>query len=519
MKTTELDVIIVGAGISGIGAAYRLKTECPSQSFAVLEAREAIGGTWDLFRYPGIRSDSDMFTLGYPFHPWKGDKAIADGASILSYVRETAAKFGIEPFIRFRHRIVSASWSSDEARWTVVAEVGEAKERVVLVSRFLYLCSGYYAYDAAHAPAFAGKDRFRGRIVHPQWWPDDLDWSGKRVVVIGSGATAVTLVPALAERAAHVVMLQRSPSYIASLPARDRVADAVRSALPGSVAHHLVRTKNVLLNLGFYQFCRRFPRQARRLLQWGVAARLPEGYDVERHFGPRYAPWDQRLCLVPDADLFRTIRAGKATVVTDTIDTFTEHGIRLASGEELEADVIVTATGLQMLAFGGIRLDVDGRVVEPRDTLVYKGLMLSGVPNLAWCVGYINASWTLRADLSSLYVCKLLCEMERRGSDVVVPHADAEDVSRRPLLELSSGYVARAADHMPKQGEKAPWYLRQNYVLDLLTMTFGRVDDPAMTFSRRGKLHDGGRAGDLRRSMERPVGSGCGDADPPSIAR
>jgi monooxygenase len=484
----DFDVIVVGAGLSGIGAACRLKTELPGKRFTILEGRDAIGGTWDLFRYPGVRSDSDMFTLGYPFHPWKEARAIADGPSILAYIRETSTKFGIDPHIRFRHRIVSASWSSSEARWTIDAEVGEGvgdeKTKKRYRCRFLYLCAGYYSYESAHDPAFPGKDRYRGTLVHPQWWPQDLDYTGKRVVVIGSGATAVTLVPAMADKAEHVTMLQRSPTYIASLPAKDPIADVVRAALPAKTAYRVVRGKNALMGLGLYQFCKRFPRAASRVLKKRVKDLLPEGYPVHTHFSPRYDPWDQRLCLVPDGDLFQAISSGKASVVTDTIETFTERGIRLSSGEELPADIIVTATGLKILPMGGVHLVVDGRAIEPKDGLVYKGLMLSGVPNLAWCVGYTNASWTLRADLSSLYVCRLLALMDKRGFQVAVARADVPERDRRPLLDLSSGYVSRAAEELPKQGNKAPWYLRQNYVLDLLTMTFGRVDDEAMSFER-----------------------------------
>jgi cation diffusion facilitator CzcD-associated flavoprotein CzcO len=483
----ELDVVIVGAGLSGIGAAYRLKTDCPDQRFAVLEARDAIGGTWELFRYPGIRSDSDMFTLSYPFHPWKAAKSIADGPTILSYIRETATRFGIDPYIRFRHRIVAAQWSSGDARWTLDVEVGEQRSPRTVRCRFLYLCSGYYRYDAAHIPVFRDADRFGGTIVVPQWWPEDLDYTGKRVVVIGSGATAVTLVPAMSERAAHVTMLQRSPSYIATRPDRDPIADALRSVLPAGVAHQLIRSKNVLLGIAFYQFCRRYPDAAKRYLRDKVAELLPPGYPVEQHFAPRYNPWDQRLCLVPDGDLFRAISFGKVSVVTDTIDAFTETGIRVSSGEVLPADIVVMATGLQLVSWGGIRLSVDGRAIEPRNTLVYKGTMLSDVPNLAWCVGYTNASWTLRADLSWRNVTRLLRFMDRHGYDQVVPHADASDIEAKPLLGLQSGYITRAADQLPRQGGRAPWFLRQNYVLDLISMTFGRLDHPSLVFSRKGE--------------------------------
>lgn len=479
MSTLDFDVIIVGAGLSGIGAAYRLMTECPTKSFTVLEARDAIGGTWDLFRYPGVRSDSDMFTLGYPFHPWRAAKAIADGPSILAYIRETSTKFGIDPHIRFKHKIIKASWSSDAKRWTVAAEVdGEPK---MYRCKFLYLCAGYYSYDETYRPVFQGAESFKGQIVHPQWWPEDLDYADKNVVVIGSGATAVTLVPAMAAKAKHVTMLQRSPSYVASLPAEDPVARVLRKVLPAQAAHTMVRTKNVVLGLGLYQFCRRAPKRASALLRKEVHKLLPDGYSKE-HFTPRYDPWDQRLCLVPDGDLFAPIREGKASVVTDTIDTFTETGIRTSSGVELPADIIVTATGLRIQAVGGIKFEVDGRTLQTGELLVYKGLMLSGVPNLAWCVGYTNASWTLRADLTSRYVCRLLNEMDKKGHAVATPHADASETERRPLLGLTSGYISRAESDLPKQGAKAPWYLRQNYLLDFATMTFGRVDD-GMTFS------------------------------------
>jgi monooxygenase len=481
----SLDVIIVGAGLSGIGAAYRIKTECPTKRFAIFEARDAIGGTWDLFRFPGVRSDSDMFTLGYPFHPWKGTKAIGTGPAIREYIRETSATFGIDPYIRFRHRIVAARWSSADRRWNVDVEVGPERRLETYRCAFLYVCAGYYHYDVAHAPVFRDADRFRGTIVHPQWWPEDLDYTGKRVVVIGSGATAVTLVPAMAERAAHVTMVQRSPSYIASLPDRDLVAAGARALFPPRIAHQIVRSRNLILSTALFQFCRRFPRAASRYLRNRVAEHLPPGYPVERHFTPRYNPWDQRLCLVPDADLFKAISAGKVSVVTDTIDAFTETGLRVSSGEQLDADIIVTATGLSLLPCGGIRLSIDDSPIELRDTLVYKGMMLSGVPNLAWCVGYTNASWTLRADLSSRNVCRLLQFMDEHGHDQVVPHKVAGEVAQRPLLDLTSGYIARAMNEMPRQGSRAPWYLRQNYLLDFLATRFGRVDDPSLVFSGR----------------------------------
>lgn len=470
----DFDVIIVGAGLSGIGAAYRLMTECPTKSFTVLEARGAIGGTWDLFRYPGVRSDSDMFTLGYPFYPWKSPRPIGDGAAIREYIREVSTKFGIDPLIRFHHKIKKATWSTDAQRWTLEADVnGETK---LYRCKFLYLCSGYYSYDEAHNPGFPGRNTFKGQIVHPQWWPQDLDYANKRVVVIGSGATAVTLVPALAEKAAHVTMLQRSPSYVVSLPGEDAVGNALRKVLPLRAAHGVLRTKNLLLALGMYQFCQRAPKQASRLLRGQVHKLLPKDFPKE-HFKPKYGPWDQRLCLVPDGDLFAPLRDGKASIVTDTIETFTEKGIRTSSGQELEADIIVTATGLRIQAVGGVKFEVDGKPVEPRDLIVYKGLMLSGVPNLAWCVGYTNASWTLRADLTSRYVCRLLNLMDKKGYRVAIPTPASDETERRPLLGLSSGYVTRAEADLPKQGGRAPWYLRQNYILDYVTMRLGPIDD------------------------------------------
>jgi cation diffusion facilitator CzcD-associated flavoprotein CzcO len=484
--SNDFDVIVVGAGLSGIGAAYRLQTACPHKRFVILEARDAIGGTWDLFRYPGVRSDSDMFTLSYPFHPWTGDKAIADGGSILSYIRDTATKFGIDAHIRFRHRIVAARWRSADARWELEAEVGESKTREIFRCQFFYMCAGYYRYDDAYAPPFAGLERFAGTVVRPQWWPADLDYTGKRVVVVGSGATAVTVVPAMAERAAHVTMLQRSPTYYASRPDTDPIANFLRAHLPAGLAHNLVRNKNVLLGMAFYQFCRAFPNAASKLLRSGVAKLLPPDYPVAEHFTPRYKPWDQRLCLVPDADMFKAISSGKVSVVTDTIDEVTEAGVRVASGDTIAADILVLATGLTLVPWGGVTLEVDGAPLAARDTLVYKGMMLSGVPNFAWCVGYTNASWTLRADLSSRNVCQLLNYMDDHGFAQVTPEAGADDTAeRRPLLDLSSGYIQRAADLVPNQGAKQPWYLRQNYVLDWWSTRFGKIANPALKFSGR----------------------------------
>jgi cation diffusion facilitator CzcD-associated flavoprotein CzcO len=475
----HLDVLVVGAGLSGIGAAYRIRTMLPGRTYAVLEARDAVGGTWDLFRYPGVRSDSDMFTLGFPFEPWPEGDAIADGASILDYIRRTATKYGIDERIRLGHRVVAASWSSRDAQWTVTVE--HAGARSTLTCRFLHLCCGYYDYEGGHTPEIAGRDAYAGQVVHPQAWPDDLDVAGRRVVVIGSGATAVTLVPALADRGAHVTM-QRSPSWVVPLARRDRVGDAVRRALPGRVSGTAVRYKNVLTAGAFYQLSRRRPALTRRLLLRGAERALGSADTVAEHFTPAYDPWDQRICFVPDGDLFETVRSGRAEVVTDTIETFTEHGLRLASGRELEADVVVTATGLTLRVAGGIEVDVDGETRSTRDLVVYRGLMFGDVPNLAVCVGYVNASWTLRADLASRYVCRLIDHMDRHGWRVAVPRPP-EGMVGSPLLPLSSGYVARAAGLLPRQGDRAPWLMRQNYLLDRRDLLRGDVTE-AMEFSR-----------------------------------
>jgi monooxygenase len=471
----HLDVVIVGAGLSGIDAAYRLQTKCPGKSFAILEARDAIGGTWDLFRYPGIRSDSDMYTLGFPFRPWRGDKSIAGGAAIRDYIEETARAFGIDRRIRFRHRIVSASWSSAEAMWTLEVEAEGEIRRVTC--GFLFLCSGYYRYDQGYRPTWPGEADFGGTIVHPQHWPEPLDYAGKKVVVIGSGATAMTLVPAMAEQAATVTMLQRSPSYVVSRPARDPLARRFGARFG--------RLKNAALGLIFFNLARRRPAAMRAKLLDLVRASLPAGFDVERHFGPAYDPWDQRLCLVPDGDLFEAIGNGKVAVVTDEIERFTSGGIRLKSGEELQADLVVAATGLTMKLLGGIAIRVDGAAVNVADRFVYKGMMLDGVPNLALSFGYINASWTLKCDLTALYVCRLLKYMDRRGYAACVPRLPDPAPERQPMLDFSSGYVRRAEGLLPAQGTKAPWRVHQNYFRDLLALRFETLTDPAMEFRPR----------------------------------
>jgi monooxygenase len=479
----HVDVLIVGAGLSGIGAAHHLQERCPGKSYAILEAREDIGGTWDLFRYPGIRSDSDMHTLGYRFRPWTDEKSIAEGPKILRYIRDTAREGGIDRHIRLNHRAVAAAWSSQEARWTVDVERGDTGETVTITCDFLFVNSGYYRYDEGYTPEFPGLESFGGRVVHPQHWPEDLDYAGKRVVVIGSGATAVTLVPALAARAARVTMLQRSPTYVVSMPGKDGLAIKLRRFLPDRVVYPIVRWKNVALQGISYRFARKRPELMKKLLRRGVMKALPPGYDVDTHFKPRYDPWDQRLCLVPDADLFKALHGDRAEIVTDRIATFTERGIELESGRQLEADVVVSATGLNLLFLGGMRIEIDGEEPDMARALTYKGMMLSDFPNFAYTLGYTNASWTLKADLTSEYVCRLLNHMDTSGNRVCVPRVTDPSVTEQPLLDFNSGYVLRSIDHLPKQGSKEPWKLRQNYPVDLRMLRRGAVEDGVMQFS------------------------------------
>lgn len=488
MANEHVDVLIVGAGLSGIGAACHLRRSLPGTGIAILEGRQAIGGTWDLFRYPGVRSDSDMFTLGYAFRPWNEDAAIADGGAILDYIRDTAAEYGVDRLVRFGHRVRGASWSSQDARWTVDVErvtggpAGEPVTDVVqLTCSFLHACTGYYRYDHGHTPPFAGAERFTGTVVHPQFWPEEMDFTGKRVVVIGSGATAVTLVPAMAKRAAHVTMLQRSPSYVLSLPSRDPLAVALRR-LPGRVSYPIVRWKNVLVASALFQLSRRRPEAVKRFIRKQLVKQLP-GFDVDRHFSPRYNPWDQRLCLVPDSDLFRAIRKGNVSITTDTVETFTEKGIQLFSGDHLDADVIVTATGLEVLPIGGLELQVDGEPVRLNERVAYKGMMLSGVPNFALTVGYTNASWTLKADLVAAHVCRLLKHLRRKGYASVTPVAPPQTGDEIPLIDLESGYLRRAQHLLPKQGNATPWRVYQNYPRDILLFTRGQIEDGALRFS------------------------------------
>ena len=483
MTIEHFDVLIIGAGLSGIGAGYHLQTRCPGRSYVILEGRDRIGGTWDLFRYPGVRSDSDMYTLGYSFRPWEEAKAIADGPSILKYVQDAARDYGIDRKIRFGHQVKRASWSTQDAQWTVEAERGTAKESVQISCNFLFLCGGYYSYTEGYTPEFPGARRFAGRIVHPQKWTDDIDYAGKRVVVIGSGATAVTLVPALAEKAAHVTMLQRSPTYVVARPAEDGMANWLRRYLPSRVAYGITRWKRVLLGMHFFNLCRRDPARAKRLILGGVRTALGPDYDVDRHFTPRYNPWQQRLCLVPDGDLFRAINARRASVVTDQIETFTEKGLKLKSGAELEADLIVTATGLNLQVLSGLEITVDGKRVDPARTLSYKGMMYSGVPNLASSLGYTNASWTLKCDLTCEYVCRLLNHMKKRGHRQCTPRNTDPNIAEEPWIDFSSGYFQRSLHKFPKQGSRAPWKLHQNYARDIMMLRFGRLEDGVMEFS------------------------------------
>ncbi|HEX7826282.1 MAG TPA: NAD(P)/FAD-dependent oxidoreductase [Mycobacterium sp.] len=479
----HLDVLIVGAGISGISAAWHLQDRSPSKTYAILERRDGMGGTWDLFKYPGIRSDSDMFTLGFRFKPWTSAKAIADGPSILSYIKEAAAENGIDKNIRYNHQVTAAEWSDADNLWTVTVNTGS--EEKTLTASFLFATTGYYNYDQGYSPTFPGSEDFAGTIVHPQHWPEDLDYAGKKVIVIGSGATAITLIPALVNSGAgHVTMLQRSPSYIGALPDVDPIAKQVNKVLPEKAAHVVNRWKAIAFATAQYQLARKFPKYMRKTLLTMAQRRLPEGYDVEKHFGPRYNPWDERLCLAPNGDLFKTIRKGNADVVTDTIDTFVPEGIKLSSGQVLEADIIVTATGLNLRLFGGAEIRRNGAPVDLTKSMSYKGMMLSGMPNMAFTIGYTNASWTLKADLVSEYVCRILNYMDDNGFDTVVPEHPGNSVEERPLMDFTPGYVLRALDSLPKAGAKAPWKLKQNYFLDIRMIRQGKVDDEALHFTK-----------------------------------
>ncbi len=479
----HLDVVVVGAGLSGISAAWHLQRHCPNKNYAILERRDDLGGTWDLFKYPGVRSDSDMYTFAFRFKPWTGDTTIAEGAAIKAYLRETVGEHGIEKRIRYRHRLVAADWSDTAAAWRLT--VDRDGETIEITCGFLIACSGYYDYDEAYAPEFAGADEFTGPVIHPQHWPEDLDYSGKKIVVIGSGATAVTLVPALAASGAgHVTMVQRSPGYIGLLPSVDPVARRLNRMLPTRIAAAANRWGYIVGQVGVYQVSRRFPKFMRKRLMAMAQRRLPAGFDVDTHFGPNYQPWDQRLCLAPDGDLFAAISAGAADVVTGEIEVFTPAGIRLKSGDELPADMIVTATGLNLRLFGGAEISRDGIRIDPRDTVAYQGMMLSGVPNLAFTVGYSNASWTLKADLVSESVCRLLNYLDSQGFDTVVPLEPAPHVQDRPLVRQLSGYVQRALSHLPRAGSHRPWRPHENYLVDSILTRLARIDDGHLRFSR-----------------------------------
>jgi len=481
-----LDVLIVGAGLSGIGAAHRLQRRCPAKRYAIVEARASIGGTWDLFRYPGVRSDSDMYTLGYDFKPWNDAKAIAAGPDILSYIRDAAEEGGITRHIHFGTTVRGAEWSSPDACWTIAGERTADGGAIRFRARFLFMCCGYYSYAEGHRPKFAGEADYRGRVLQPQFWPKDLDYAGKHVVVIGSGATAVTLVPEIAKTAAHVTMLQRSPSYVVTRPSVDRLAQWLSRRLPEGAAYALTRWKNVLLNMFLYQLARSRPEQMKKRLIEMAREQVGPQFDVDTHFTPRYKPWDQRMCLVPDGDLFREIREGRASVVTAGIECFTERGLRLTSGDELPADIVVVATGLKLNVLGDVSIRIDGRPCDLGEAMAYKGMMLSDVPNLAMTFGYTNASWTLKADLTAAYVCRLLRYMARHGHAIAVPRRDGAVVPQ-PFLTFTSGYIQRALAILPKQGSKRPWKVYQNYLWDLLNLRYGRIADGVMQFSAGAK--------------------------------
>ena len=473
MTNEYVDVIIVGAGLSGIGSAYHLQEKCPDKSYLILEGRESLGGTWDLFRYPGIRSDSDMYTYSYGFKPWTDKSAIADGDSILNYIREAADEYDLNQHIRYNHKVVSAHWCSQDKLWTVTVVRSDGEEQLAIRSRFILSCTGYYDYEQGYTPEFAGVDDFQGEIVHPQFWPEQLDYKDKRVVVIGSGATAVTLIPSMANDTASLVMLQRSPTYIANVPAEDPWLKPLSKFMPSSWVFRSIRWKKVLLQQYIYRMSRKKPAGLRRYLLNQVREELGPEYDVDTHFTPNYNPWDQRLCAVPDGDMFAAIREGKAEVVTDHIDHFNSSGIALKSGNQLDADIVVIATGLKLKFGGDIAYRIDGEEVDPTERFVYRGMMLEGVPNLAMSVGYTNSSWTLKTDLTAKYVCGLLKKMKRGGYSYVIPTLSGE-MKEVPLLDFDAGYVLRARDIMPKNGDRKPWKNNDSYTKDYASLEFKR---------------------------------------------
>lgn len=475
------DVIVVGAGISGIGAAYHLQEKCPNKSYAILEGREKMGGTWDLFKYPGIRSDSDMYTLGFSFNPWTNPKAIADGPDILEYINETANKFGIDKHIKYNHKIKHAAWNEENSCWTLTIKEHQKVKETTIQCGFLFMCSGYYNYEKAYLPDFPGINNFKGRSIHPQFWDEKLDYKDKKVIVIGSGATAITLVPEMTKKAAKVYMLQRTPTYVVSLPSEDKIALGVRKYLPEDKAYQIIRWKNILISMGFYNAARTWPDNVKSFIQKGVEKQVGKEYDM-KHFDPPYKPWDQRLCVVPDSDLFKAIRKGKAEIVTDTIKTFTEKGILLNSGKEIEADIVVTATGLELQLLGGMTMEVNGIQGDSSKTHIYRGAMLSNVPNFAITVGYTNSSWTLKVDLTSHFVTRVLNHMDSKGYKVCTPRFDEKKYASSPLMDFDAGYVKRAADVLPKQGSESPWKIYQNYLIDMVSLKMSPINDKVLEY-------------------------------------
>ncbi len=481
---TTVDVLIVGAGLSGIGAAAHLTMQCPNKSYAIVEQRADMGGTWDLFRYPGIRSDSDMHTLGYRFKPWLHEKTIADGPAIHEYVHETAKEYGINKHIHFGHRVISANWSSSEARWHVTAQAVDGGQERHFAARFMFMCAGYYDYDQGYTPDFPGIADFGGQIVHPQKWPEGLDYRGKKVTVIGSGATAVTIVPVMAEEGAQVTMLQRSPTYMVSRPARDKFANNLRKVLPEKLAYAITRFRNINMQRFTYWYARKNPAKMGSKLIDMARSELPASVDVDTHFTPSYGPWEQRLCLIPDSNMFKAISSGKAEVVTDHIDHFTKAGIQLKSGKHIDADIVITATGLNLVTLGKTTLSIDGAPVNLGDHVNYKGVMFSDIPNLASVFGYINASWTLKTDIVADYVCRLLKTMDKKSAVVANPHLDVPDMPRLPFVsDFSSGYFARSFDKLPKNGDRHPWRVLQDYTAEKKILTQDPVDDGVLVFS------------------------------------
>jgi len=480
---TIYDLIIIGAGLSGIGAAYHIQTKCPDKNFIILEGRSSMGGTWDLFKYPGIRSDSDMYTLGFSFNPWENPQAIADGPSILQYIKDTASKFGIDKKIKYNHKVNQASWSDNDKFWTIRIADHESVSYKTLKTRFLFCCSGYYDYEKGYEPEFKNSELFAGKIIHPQKWDTSLDYKNKKVVVIGSGATAVTLVPEMSKDAEKVTMLQRSPTYIKDLPSEDKIANLFRKIFPSKTAYNLSRWKNILISMMFYKAARKWPKAIKKFILKGIKKEMGDNYDL-KHFDPKYNPWDQRLCVVPDGDLFKAIKSGKAEIVTDTINSFSREGILLDSGNTIEADIIVTATGLKVQLLGGMTIQVNGQNAEPKDIHCYRGVMFSNIPNFAVTIGYTNASWTLKCDLSCHYITRILNHMKKNGYAICTPRFDSNNFESEPLLDFDAGYIKRATEVLPKQGSKAPWKVYQNYILDAFTLKYSKAVDKFLEFKK-----------------------------------